>query len=316
MNDPEGAREKVAAAGDRVRQLASRLWTLIEDAAATETDETAGDGALGLDEDDAAYLQNWLDTAGGMLLTAGPTGSGKTTTLYALLHRLKVSESVVVTLESPVEYAIPGINQMPVNAEQGLDFATGARGMLRMDPDYLVTGELRDETSTAAAINAVAGGRATMSSLHARDAVDTVSVLRNFGLSDLEIASSLELVVAQRLVRRLCGECREVAEPAARERAWLASLAMEVPDRVYIGAGCSACDGLGYRGRVGLFELWRPDDDDHERIVRHGSIHEMRAALAQRGHRFLLDDGLGKVEAGIVGLGDLRRAGTPGAPVR
>jgi general secretion pathway protein E len=268
---------------------------------------------LGLHESGVRYLREWLDTIGGLLITAGPTGSGKTTTLYALLHRLKLVEAQVVTLEQPVEYGIDGINQIAVNPTQGLDFGAGARGMLRLDPDYLVIGELRERASAEAAINAAAGGRATMASLHARDAVDTVSVLRNFGLDDFEIASNLDLVVAQRLVRRLCAECRKEAVPTDRDRHWLASQSFDVPEHVFVAEGCDACSGLGYRGRIGLFEIWRPADGDYDLILKHRHIHELRSRLARRGHRFLLDDGMRKVENGTVALGDLRRLGALGA---
>ena len=268
---------------------------------------------LGLDEQGAEYLADWLETVGGMMLTAGPTGSGKTTTLYALLHRLKMTDAQVVTLEHPVEYEIPGINQIPINLAQGLDFATGAKGMLRLDPDYLVIGELRDEASAEAAINAAAGGRATMASLHARDAVDTVTVLRNYGLDDFEIASNLDLVVAQRLVRRLCPECSVEREPDKRGRAWMESLELEIPETVHVANGCDTCGGVGYRGRIGIFEIWRPTEDDYNRIVKHEHVHALRAGLAERGHSFMLDDGMRKARQGLVSIDDLRKLGALGA---
>lgn len=270
-------------------------------------------GDLGFDEQGASYLAEWLETVGGMMLTAGPTGSGKTTTLYALLHRLKMTDAQVVTLEHPVEYEIPGINQIPVNLAQGLDFATGAKGMLRLDPDYLVVGELTDAGSAEAAVNAAAGGRATMASLHARDAVDTITVLRNFGLDDFEIASNVDLVVAQRLVRRLCPECSAERAPGQRARAWMESLELEVPDTVHAAEGCSACGGTGYHGRIGIFEVWRPTDEDFDRIVKHDHVHALRAALADRGHSFLLGDGMNKVREGLISIDDLRKLGALGA---
>lgn len=268
---------------------------------------------LGLDETSAGYLSEWLETVGGMMLTAGPTGSGKTTTLYALLHQLKMTEAQVVTLEHPVEYEIPGINQISVNLKQGLDFATGAKGMLRLDPDYLVIGELRDEGSAEAAINAAAGGRATMASIHARDAADTITVLRNYGLDDFEIASNVDLVVAQRLVRKLCPECSQKGEPGRRARTWLESLDQSVPESVHHAVGCDRCGGIGYHGRIGIFEIWRPTDDDYAMIVEHESVHAIRAALADRGHSFMLDDGMRKVAEGLVSIDDLRRLGALGA---
>lgn len=270
-------------------------------------------GELGLSREGMEYLLAWIDKVGGMLVAAGPTGSGKTTTLYTLLHQLKGREAEVVTLEEPVEYAIEGINQLAVNPQGGLDFATGARGMLRMDPDYLVFGELREQSSARAAINAAAGGRATLATVHARDAVDTVAVLRNFGLGDLEIASNLDLVVAQRLVPRICADCRETIDLTARDRAWLASQGLEASEQAYAGVGCESCAGLGYRGRIGLYELWQPTDEDHALIVGRAPLHELRAALARRGHGFLLDDGLAKAQSGLIGLADLRRLGALGS---
>jgi type II secretory ATPase GspE/PulE/Tfp pilus assembly ATPase PilB-like protein len=269
---------------------------------------------LGIDESGARQLHDWLETIGGLLLTVGPTGSGKTTTLYALLHWLKTTDAEVVTLEHPVEYSIPRINQMAVNPEQGLDFTTGSKGMLRLDPDFMVVGELRDQGSAEAAINAVGGGKATMASLHARDAVDCVSVLRNFGLNDHEIASNLDLVVSQRLVRRLCPSCRTAAEPAERDLAWLKQQGIEAPEKVYLGSGCQDCGGLGAKGRIGVFEIWHPSDEDYERIVQHEPIHRLREALARRGHRFLIHDGVDKVRDGIISLRDLRRVGAPEIP--
>lgn len=268
---------------------------------------------LGLGDEGASYLAEWLETVGGMMLTAGPTGSGKTTTLYALLHRLKMTDAQVITLEHPVEYEIPGINQIPVNPAQGLDFATGAKGMLRLDPDYLVIGELRDEESAQAAINAAAGGRATMASLHARDAADTVTVLRNYGLDDFEIASNLDLVVAQRLVRRLCPECSLEREPDRRGKAWMEALALEIPDTVHVANGCDACGGVGYRGRIGIFEIWRPTEEDYDRIVKHEHVQALRSGLAERDHAFLLDDGMRKARAGLISIDDLRKLGALGA---
>ncbi|MFW5815479.1 MAG: GspE/PulE family protein [Wenzhouxiangella sp.] len=264
---------------------------------------------LGLDERELEYLRAWLDGVGGMALVAGPTGSGKTTTLYSLLHQLTMTDQHVITLEDPVEYEIPGINQMPVDPARGWDFPHGAQAMLRLDPDYLVIGELTESESARAAANAAAGGKATMATLHSRDAVDTVTVLRNYGLDDFEVASNLQLVVAQRLVRRLCPDCCEQQPPADRDRRWLKAVDVSEPEHIWVGRGCSSCKGMGYKGRVGVFEVWRPSDEEYGLILDHAGAHDIRSRLAERSHRFLLDDGLEKAEAGVTSLSELRNLG-------
>lgn len=267
---------------------------------------------LGLSGQQVELLDHWLDTVGGMLLISGPTGSGKTTTLYSLLHQLKMTDRHIVTLEDPVEYEIPGINQMRVDVERGLGFAAGARAMLRLDPDYQVIGELIEANSARAAMNAASGGKATLSTLHSRDAADVISVLRNYGLDDFELAANLQLVVAQRLVRRLCVHCRRQDAPGKADVRWLKSLDLPVPDAAWTAAGCERCNDLGYYGRIGIFEVWRPDDEDYAKILDHRSAHEIRAGLAERGHRFLLEDGLAKAEEGLVSYSELHSLGALG----
>ena len=267
---------------------------------------------LGFDENKLQYLQDWLETIGGMMLVAGPTGSGKTTTLYSLLHQLKLVDNHVVTLENPVEYEIPGINQIPVREDRGLTFITGAQAMLRLDPDYLVIGELTEAESAQAALNAAASGRASMGTVHSRDAADTVTVLRNFGLDNFKVASNLELVIAQRLVRRLCPNCREQRSPSRIESRWLESQLIEVPSLVWAPSGCSECNGLGYKGRIGIFEIWRPDEEDYTLILDNQDSHTIRRHLAERDHKFLIHDGWEKASCGDIDISDLRRLGALG----
>ncbi|MFP4336250.1 MAG: GspE/PulE family protein, partial [Wenzhouxiangella sp.] len=240
---------------------------------------------LGLDERELQYLQAWLQGIGGMLLVAGPTGSGKTTTLYSLLHQLAMTEHQVVTLEDPIEYEISGINQMAVDPPRGWDFAQGAQAMLRLDPDYLVIGELTQSESARAAANAASGGKATMATIHSRDATDTVTVLRNYGLDDFEVAANLQIVVAQRLVRRLCRACREQVQPQERDRRWMTALGFSVPEQVWAPVGCKHCQNMGFMGRVGVFEVWRPDDEEYNMILEHRGAHDIRRRLAKRDHR-------------------------------
>ena len=179
---------------------------------------------LGLSQHHEQHIGDWLGSINGMFLCTGPTGSGKTTTLYALLHQLKQRERAIVTIEDPVEYQVDGIAQMQVNERHGLTFAEGLKAMLRLDPDYLMLGEVRDKSSARVAADASIAGRVLMSTLHSRDAVGTVTALRNWGLTDHEIAVSLSVVVSQRLVRRLCPKCATVQPPSDAARRWLESL--------------------------------------------------------------------------------------------
>ncbi|RTR05309.1 GspE/PulE family protein [Halomonas nitroreducens] len=266
-------------------------------------------GALGLGEHGVRGLRRWLDATAGMLLVAGPTGAGKTTTLYTLLEQLRLSDSQVVTLEDPVEYELPGINQVQVDAGSGLDFASGTRSMLRLDPDYVLIGELRDPGSAQAAVSVANGGRSLMATLHSRDAVGVVSTLRQLGLDDAEIAASLGLVIAQRLVRRLCTACRRLGPVAPEEADWLSAVGAAVPRRAWSAVGCERCQGLGYYGRTGVFEVWQPSAEDQGRLLRHADEIELRRGLVERGETLMLADGLAKAEAGVTTLREALRMG-------
>lgn len=264
---------------------------------------------LGLSSEGAEWIRRWMDATGGMFLVAGPTGSGKTTTLYALLHELKLSDSHVVTLEDPVEYEIPGINQIQVNSTHGLNFANGTEAMLRLDPDYVLIGEIRDIPSAQAGISVATSGRSLMGTLHSRDAVGTVTALRNLGLNDFEIAANLGLVAAQRLVRKLCPECRAKGEPDETEKRWLRECGREIPDETWVSVGCSACNNLGFRGRIGIFEVWQLTEADYSRILHHEDEQSLRNGLVERGQMLMLDDGLAKVDQGQTTLRELLRSG-------
>ena len=268
--------------------------------------------SLGLRGGGLQALEGWSEGAAGMLLVTGPTGSGKTTTLYSLLEALRREPVHLITLEDPVEYELPGVNQMQVSHERGFGFADGVRAMLRLDPDYLLVGELREGASAEAAVGAAASGRAVMATLHSRDAAGVVTVLRNYGLDDFEIASHLDLVVAQRLVRRLCESCRVQRPPSEPELRWLARLDLPAPETAWTAEGCRHCAGLGFRGRVGIFEVWKPAEEDCSAIFAHADEHALRRSLRRRSHSFLLDDALEKAAEGLTSLSELRSLGALG----
>jgi general secretion pathway protein E len=265
---------------------------------------------LGLCEPERLPIEQWLAGSGGMLLATGPTGSGKTTTLCALLHELKMTDRSVVTIEDPVEYQIDGVAQMQVDERHGLTFAEGLRAMLRLDADYLLLGEIRDAESAQVALEASTSGRVLMSTLHSRDAFGAVTALRNWDLADHEIASCLEMVIAQRLVRKLCPHCRQLGPPTDNARQWLTLLGLPVPRRAWNGVGCPECHQLGYIGRTGVFEVWRVSEDAYQLILQHTDERSLRESQVAAGHRPLLVDGLSMAAQGITSLDEVRVLGS------
>jgi len=214
-------------------------------------------GDLGMARDEAAHIEAWLRSLSGMFAVAGPTATGKTTTLYALLHELRTHHRGIVTIEDPIEYGIDGICQVQVDERHDLTFQTGLKTMLRLDPDYMMLGEMRDDDSAQVALTAAIGGRIMLSTLHSRDAVSVVTSLRNWAIPNAEIAAGLAVVVSQRLIRKLCPHCRRETAVDPVDRRWLQRLKVPVPERAWEAPGCRQCHGLGFRGRTGIFEVWR-----------------------------------------------------------
>jgi general secretion pathway protein E len=264
---------------------------------------------LGLEESGLGDLKEWLDDVSGMLLVCGPTGSGKTTTLYTMLHQLKLHERNVMTIEDPVEYEIEGINHIQLDSRHGMTFNDAIKSMLRLDPDYLMVGEIRDAASADAAVTAASSGHALMSTLHSRDAVGAVEMLRNYGINGLELSSTLMLIVAQRLVRKLCTHCCVEEAPTEEEREWLERLSREVPETVWHARGCEECNETGYFGRTGVFEVWRINREEYQLILEDADRRSLYQSLARRGHNFLLDEGLQKARSGLTSLDELRAMG-------
>jgi general secretion pathway protein E len=265
---------------------------------------------LGLEEDDAERFERWLGQISGMCLVTGPTGSGKTTTLYTFLHELELSNYAVVTIEDPIEYPIDGIAQIQVDVAHGLTFATGLRAMLRLDPDYLLVGEIRDVDSAQVTVEAAGSGHFVMSTLHCPDAAGVVTLLRNWNIPDHQIATVLQIVVNQRLVRRLCPKCRREGKVSDDGRAWVTSLGLPVPPKLWLPVGCEACQKTGYHGRVGVFEVWHKDESDYCLILEHADEHSLRAHLRQRGLKTVLENGLIKVREGVTSLAEIQQMGT------
>jgi type II secretory ATPase GspE/PulE/Tfp pilus assembly ATPase PilB-like protein len=264
---------------------------------------------LGLDETGEDRIRHWLEELNGMFLVSGPTASGKTTTLYTLLNELASDNRHVVTIEDPVEYEIDGINQIQVDHRHGLDFAEGVRTILRLDPDHAMVGELRDPEAAEAAISAAVAGHVILATLHARDAVSSITALRNFDLDDFQISTALGVVVNQRLARKLCPECREEATLKPVEREWFEAHRIVPPAGGWKSVGCEACGGAGYWGRTGLFEVWNLDEADYEMLLAGADEQSIREKLERENHRTVWHDAVAKIERGVTTFEEVRRIG-------
>ncbi|MDC0325310.1 GspE/PulE family protein [bacterium] len=233
---------------------------------------------LGLDTDRVALLNQLVNKPHGLFLATGPTGSGKTTTLYSILTSVYTPEKKILTIEDPVEYELQGVAQIPVRPSRGFTFATGLRAILRQDPDMVMVGEIRDSETAEIAIRAALTGHQVFSTLHTNDAPGAVTRLVDMGVEPFLISSSVEGVLAQRLVRRLCESCQQV-DPGAQEH--LINLGLEkTPDAehtFYHGTGCDACRQMGYKGRVGIFELLAIDAELRDLIVHRGTTGQIKA---------------------------------------
>ncbi len=256
------------------------------------------DGQLNAIDDALAQPQ-------GLILVTGPTGSGKSTTLYSMLERRKSPEVNIVTVEDPIEYQLPGINQVQVNYKKGLTFANSLRSILRQDPDVILVGEIRDRETAEIAFHASMTGHLVLSTLHTNSALGTVSRLLDLGLDPPIVAESLAIVLAQRLARRVCMQCREEYTPSSK---LLDKLHMEdTGGRFYRGHGCAACAQTGYAGRTAVCELLRITPSVRELIHRRAAEHELRKAAIATGLKLLLEDAMDKVRQGLTTLEEILR---------
>ncbi len=253
---------------------------------------------LGMDEDNFATFRELISRPHGILLVTGPTGSGKTTTLYAALQDIVSPQIKVLTVEDPVEYNLAGVNQIQVAPKIGLTFGRGLRHILRHDPDVVMIGEIRDLETAQAAVQSALTGHLVLSTLHTNDACSAATRLLDMGIEPYLIASTLEAAMAQRLVRMICTSCKEPYEPD--RRALPADLELEEGQVLYRGTGCRKCRQTGYRGRTGLFELMVLDETVRQKIMSRTTTGEMLTAAKAAGLRLLREDGWMKVRAGIT----------------
>ena len=263
---------------------------------------------LGLEADSLAKVQKAIAKPFGMVLVTGPTGSGKTNTLYSAVSQLNTPGTNIVTAEDPVEFEMPGITQVQMKDQIGLNFAQALRSFLRQDPNIILVGEIRDFETAEIAIKAALTGHMVLSTLHTNDAPSTISRLMNMGIEPFLVATSVHLICAQRLVRRICPKCKvqeEVARQFLRESGYTREEAEYV--KAYKGTGCPACDGKGYKGRTGLYEVLEVTDDIRDLILNGASAVDLRRKGIEQGMITLRRSGLIKVAAGITTLEEVYR---------
>ncbi len=265
--------------------------------------------ALGYGEELVAELEELLEHPHGIVLVTGPTGSGKTTTLYAALTRLNTDERKILTVEDPVEYNLEGINQIQVKPQIGLTFASALRSILRQDPDVIMIGEMRDRETAEIAVQSALTGHLVLSTLHTNDAVSSVTRLLDMGVEDYLVNSSVVAVVAQRLVRRICPHCRVAAPaPAALVQRWrLDALAGGVTPMLTHGAGCGHCEGTGYQGRTAVAEVLRLTDTIRELIYKRADAAKLLRAARDEGMQTMMEMGLRRALAGETTLDEVLR---------
>ncbi|MEH7119716.1 ATPase, T2SS/T4P/T4SS family [Neobacillus vireti] len=235
----------------------------------------------------------------GIVLITGPTGSGKSSTLYAALNKLNSEEVNIITIEDPVEYQLEGINQIQVNQNVGMTFAAGLRSILRQDPNIIMVGEIRDKETAEIAIRASLTGHLVLSTLHTNDSLGTITRLHDMGVEPFMIASSVSGIVAQRLVRKVCRDCAEAHEPSLREKEIFARRGLKI-DKIVRGKGCPSCNMTGYKGRIALHEVLVIDDHMRRIIMNDNSFQKLKEHAIKNKTIFLIDDGLLKVKQGLT----------------
>ncbi len=263
---------------------------------------------LGFDKNQLEVMERLISRPNGIILVTGPTGSGKTTTLYGALARINSTDKNIITIEDPVEIQLPGVGQIEVNAKVGLTFANGLRSVLRQDPNVILVGEIRDLETAEIAIQASLTGHLVFSTLHTNDAPSAITRLVDMGVEPFLVGSSLVAVLAQRLVRVLCSECKSAYEATAEE---LAKIGLKMGDRsvqLYKPAGCANCNYTGYRGRVGIMELMQIDDDIRGLVSQNIDSKTIKNKAVSKGMQPLRTDGARKVLAGVTSVAEVLRA--------
>ena len=263
---------------------------------------------VGFDGPDKTRFRRYIQEPYGMVLVTGPTGSGKTTTLYAAINEIKNDEDKIITIEDPVEYQVRGITQIPVNEKKGLTFARGLRSILRHDPDKIMVGEIRDQETAQIAINSALTGHLVFTTVHANNCTDVIGRFINMGVEPYNFVSALNCILAQRLVRVICENCKKQVQYAPeilKESGLDPTEWSKVP--FFEGAGCLECSGSGYRGRSAITELLDLSDHIREMIINRRPTSEIKRVAKEEGMSFLRDSGLAKVRGGTTTLREINK---------
>jgi type IV pilus assembly protein PilB len=261
---------------------------------------------LGYEEAERERFEHGISQAHGAVLVTGPTGSGKSTSLYAALGMLNTPEKNIITIEDPVEYQVEGITQVQVSAKAGLTFATGLRAMVRADPDVIMVGEIRDRETAQIAIESALTGHLVLSTLHTNDAPSAITRLTEMGIEPFLVASAIHCVVAQRLARTLCQHCKErtiVPADILRDNGYMVNLDLEA----FEPRGCPRCAGTGYKGRTGLYEVMEITPEIRTLALERRASEEIAEVAVAQGMRRLRDDGLTKVQQGRTSIAEVAR---------
>ncbi|KKW15510.1 MAG: hypothetical protein UY54_C0008G0001, partial [Parcubacteria group bacterium GW2011_GWA2_50_10b] len=272
---------------------------------------------LGIHPKLMTILQKEIKKPNGMILTTGPTGSGKTTTLYAFLKKIYTPEIKVITIENPIEYHIEGIVQTQAEAEKGYTFAEGLRSALRQDPDVIMVGEIRDEETAGVAVNAALTGHLVLSTLHTNNAAGSFPRLLDLGINPKVMSSAVNISIAQRLVRTLCQACKKETVLEGREKELVEKILAGITDQSYLegvqkekhwtSVGCPECNGLGYKGRIGVYEAILVDNEIEKAVIANPSERDIREAAKKQDLLTLEQDGILKVLNGVTTLEELGR---------
>ncbi len=282
------------------------VMRLLSDKAADYTLEM-----LGFSDTDVKAIKDAIKRPNGMILSTGPTGSGKTTTLYTLVKMLNTPDVSIVTIEDPIEYSVDQIEQIQVNPRAGLTFATGLRSILRQDPNIIMVGEIRDSETASIAVNTALTGHLLLSTLHTNDAASTLPRLLDMGIDAYLVASTIQLAIGQRLVRKICPKCKEEVVATKSVEETLASVPLKNPvkegDMFYRGKGCDQCAGTGYVGRLCISEMLVADNQIREAILQKSSANELRKIAVKNGMTTMLEDGFAKARQGLTTVEEILR---------
>lgn len=307
---PQDGKFRIAYQGQEIDLRVSTFPTVLGEKIVVRildrTQQMVGLEPLGFSFPMLLQIIELLKASTGFILVSGPTGSGKTTTLYGAINHINDANKNIITLEDPVEYFIPGISQGQIHPDAGFTFEKGIRSVLRQDPNVIMVGEIRDKQTAHTAIEAALTGHLVLSTIHTNDAVSVVMRLMDMGIEPFLINASLSGVLAQRLARKICSQCKISRTPTEQEKALLDKYKCYI-DLVYQGTGCAACMELGCKGRIGIFELLVPSNRLRSLMVQHPSFDALYAQALADGMTTLVADGVQKVKDGVISVQELMR---------